>query len=136
MSRALTWVVVLSGFLLLRCGGEVGGAQDGPAPEGEETTHSIPKVKNEAIISSDGNTAVDAGFAGNGTAISIPTGFVASQCKFTAAAANIDGSAISTSVSINTTTGEVICEKVVQEREEIPPETQDCVASYTVVCTK
>ena len=80
--------------------------------------------------------AQHAGFAGNGTAIAIPSSYAASQCKFTASAANIEGRAISTSVSINTSTGEVVCEKVVQEREEVAPETRDCVASYTMICIR
>lgn len=128
---------ILFAFLLVHCGGEIGGnGNEVFAEEDDGASDGAPKIKSESIAGAGGDVAVDAGFASNGTAISIPTGFTASQCKFTAAAANIDGSAISTTVSINTTTGEVVCEKVVQTREEIPPETKDCVASYTVICTK
>lgn len=128
-------------LFLTRCGGvDTGPAGDAFAEEAGSADDLVPTIK-EAAISAGSDTvnpivAVDAGFAGNGTTIGIPTGFTASQCKFTAAAANVSGSAISTSVSINTTTGTVRCEKVVQEREEVPPETKDCVASYTVICVR
>lgn len=128
-------LVVLSLTFLANCGGEVtttAFAQEAGADGTVETG-----FKNAAItVTPPTSVAVDAGFAGNGTVISLPTGFTADQCKFTAAAASIDGGAISTSVSINHETGEVICEKIVQERIEIPPETKDCVASYTVICVK
>jgi len=127
-------VIAVSLMFFVHCGGEVtttAFAQDA----GQEGAVDV-SYKDAAITSADGNVGVDAGFAGNGTTIEIPTGFTAAQCKFTAAAANLDGSAISTSVSINHETGEVICQKLVQERVEIPPETVDCVASYTVICVK
>ncbi len=131
-------LVVLAALTLVRCGGAEGSSAGG-MPAADDPEDLAPVVKSAAITagSTDGQkavVAVDAGFAGNGTTIDIPTGFVASECKFTAAAANVSGSAISTSVSINSTTGEVVCEKVVQERVEVPPETQDCVASYTIIC--
>lgn len=127
----------LAGLFLVQCGGSesVSGNQAfAQTQEGE--SEITPTIKAESITGGGGNVAVDAGFAGNGTTIAIPANFTAAQCKFTAAVANIDGSSISTNVSINTTTGQVTCQKVVQEREEVPPETRDCVASYTVVCVK
>jgi hypothetical protein len=122
------------------CGGEAATAGVGTAQAEETGTDGGGDlgggVKDAAITGSGGNVAVDAGFAGNGTVIQVPAGFTAAQCKFTAAAATIDGNAISTQVSINHETGEVICEKVVQERTEIPPEVKDCAASYTIICVK
>lgn len=129
-------------FFLLQCGGTGGlatgeGNSEANAQNSQESEPGdlTPSIKSDAITGAGGKVAVDAGFAGDGTTIEIPANFTASQCKFTAAAANISGSAISTSVSINSTTGEVICKKVVQEREEVPAETKGCVASYTVICT-
>ena len=112
--------------------GEDSGFEDASGPASD-----LPGgAKDAAIAGAGGNVAVDAGFAGDGSVIQIPAGFSAAQCKFTASAATIDGAAISTQVSINRETGEVICEKVVQPRVEIPPEVQGCTASYTVVCVK
>lgn len=133
--RSLLALIFISLMFLIHCGGEVTtpafaeeGGDDGGTVEAE--------FKDAAITGAGGDVAVDAGFAGNGTTIQIPAGFDVTQCKFTAAAATIDGSAISTNVSINHDTGAIVCQKIVQERVEIPPETKDCVASYTVICTK
>lgn len=131
-------IVVMAALGLIHCGGaEVSDAQvqaqDGTVSDSQQIAGG---VKDAAITGAGGNIAVDAGFASDGTTINIPTGFTASQCKLTAAAATIEGSAISTRVSIDQTTGEVVCEKVVQERTEIPPEVKGCVASYTIICTK
>lgn len=128
-------VLLLSSFVMVHCGGEGGKVVVGSEAQAQETAELV-KFKNEAIPGAGGNVAVDAGFAANGTKISLPAGFTTAQCKMTAALANIQGNALSTSVAINTTTGEVICKKVVQEREEVPPETKDCVASYTIICVK
>lgn len=133
MWRVLGLVVVALLFFV-QCGGDTttnAFAQESGSDETVDVAY-----KSAAIFSTDGNVGIDAGFASNGTAISIPAGFTAEQCKFTAAAANIAGEAISTSVSINNETGEVVCEKLVQERVEVPAETRDCVASYTVICVK
>lgn len=126
-------VASLVGFV--GCGGEAAEVPDVQDP-GADAAEIGGGVKDAAISGAGGNVAVDAGFAGDGTFIQIPAGFSASQCKFTAAAATIDGDAISIQVSINRETGEVVCEKVVQERTEIPPEVQGCTASYTVICVK
>jgi hypothetical protein len=141
MKKALSFVVLIP-FFLIHCGGEVGGGETDPfvEEEAEATSENFPKVKNDAITGGGGNIAVDAGYASNGTTISVPTGFVISQCKFTAAAATIDGDAISIFVSVDTTSdptaARVVCEKVVQERVEIPPEANDCAAAFTMICVK
>ena len=80
--------------------------------------------------------AVDADFAGDGTTVGIPAGFSPDECAFTASVATVDGKAISVYASINQETGQVICKKVVQNRVEIPPETQSCTASYLMICLK
>jgi hypothetical protein len=133
-----TWsaMIVFAAFLA-GCGAEAGSEAMAQTPEEETDGGEISGgVKDAAISGAGGNVAVDAGFAGDGSVIQIPSGFTAAQCKFTASAATVDGSAISTQVSINRETGEVICEKVVQPRVEIPPEVQGCTASYTIVCVK
>lgn len=134
-TAAILFLIILAG-----CGTEAGSdtpaGEAGDLNENEAAGNISGGVKDAAISGAGGNVAVDAGFAGDGTFIQIPAGFVAAQCKFTAAAATIDGRAISTQVSINRETGEVICEKVVQDRVEIPPEVQSCTASYTIVCVK
>lgn len=143
MRKILGGLMLLGSVLgLVQCG----GADAGPTSEDihDSSSGSVVgegiKADSVSSISSSieypGVVAVDAGFAGNGTTIAVPDGFTADQCRFTAAASNVAGSSISTTVSINSTTGEVICQKVVQEREEVPPETQDCVAAYTVTCVK
>ncbi len=128
-------MILISAFVLSHCGGE--GPSPANASAGEEDStgvEGVPEFKDAAITG--GNVAVDAGYASDGVTVVIPTGFDPSQCKFTAALANIDGSAISTSVSIDSVTGQVTCKKVVQERVEIPAEEQGCVASYTVICVQ
>lgn len=123
---------------LVQCGGsDVGSERQAIAQESSQavnTTDLSPVIKADSITGT--TVAVDAGFASDGSSISIPSGFTATQCKFTAAAANIDGRALSTAVSINSTTGQVVCKKVVQDREEIPATSQSCAASYTVICVK
>ena len=145
MTAALIFAAFGTSFSLIQCGGadvmpgeNLAGGEIQGSPQGnaEDLIPLIPKIKNDSITNANDDIVVDAGFAGNGTAIAIPSSYAASQCKFTASAANIEGRAISTSVSINTSTGEVVCEKVVQEREEVAPETRDCVASYTMICIR
>lgn len=132
-----TWsAMILFAVFLAGCGAEAGNEAMAQSPEELDDGAIAGGVKDAAISGAGGNVAVDAGFAGDGSIIQIPAGFSAAQCKFTAAAATIDGAAISTQVSINRETGEVICEKVVQPRSEIPPEIQSCTASYTIVCVK
>ncbi len=123
------------------CGATVQAQAVDSFTETEAGSVIVPETKADSITA--GGTgkvamvAVDAGFAGGGSTIPIPTGgFTAADCKFTAAVANVQGSALSTSVSINKTTGEVVSQKVVQERVEVPPTTKNCVASYTVICVK
>jgi hypothetical protein len=134
--RFLALVLLVTTACTWGCGGEGVSEAQGADAGAEEGSDVFGGVKDAAIAGAGGNVAVDAGFAGDGTVIQIPAGFTAAQCKFTASAATIDGSAISTQVSINRETGEVICEKVVQPRVEIPPEVQSCTASYTIVCVK
>ncbi len=134
----LLGLVSLGGLFLVQCGGsDVGPERQLMAQETSQvgsSTDLSPVTKADSI---GGTTvAVDAGFASDGSSIAIPTGFTVTQCKFTAAAANIDGSALSTTVSINSTTGQVVCKKVVQEREEVPATSKSCAASYTVICVK
>lgn len=131
------WSVMIL-LVLVGCGSEAGfDALAQPAEGDSEASGTIGGgVKDAAIASADGSVAVDAGFAGDGTFIAIPAGFTAAQCKFTAAPATIDGNATSIQALINRETGEVLCEKVVQERTEVPSEIQSCTASYTVICVK
>lgn len=143
MKKALGGLMLLSMLGLVQCG----GADAGPATEFSaedtvgDTTKPFPIIKTEARTLDLSATAltgisIDAGYAGNGTTINTPSEFTIDQCRFTAAISQVDGSALSTRVSVNTETGEVICEKVVQEREEVPPETKDCVAAFTIICVK
>ncbi|HSA58265.1 MAG TPA: hypothetical protein VLJ37_01095 [bacterium] len=134
MKTWLTMILMLA--VLSGCGAEAGNEALAQSPEEVDDGAIAGGVKDASISGAGGNVAVDAGFAGDGSFIQIPAGFSSAQCKFTAAAATIDGNAISTQVSINRETGEVICEKVVQPRVEIPPEVQGCTASYTIVCVK
>ncbi len=126
--------LLVSGLTVSGCGMEA--TSQAEAQENTQTDVVDGVIKNAAVLGAAGAVAVDAGFATNGTIIAIPTGFTADQCRFTAAVATIDGNAISVSASINDETGEVICEKVVQDRPEIPAQTRDCTASYTILCTK
>ena len=131
-------LAVICALFLVHCGGDAttsAFAQDagGDLGGGSEVASGF---KDAAITGAGGNIAVDAGFAANNTVIAIPSGFTASQCKFTSALATLDGKSISAQASIDHDTGRVICEKVVQERVEIPPEVKDCTASYTIICTK
>lgn len=130
---------------LIHCSGSdltpsVGNAFAQSSDSSETATEQQATFKADAIagstISGNNTVAVDAGFAANGSTIAIPAGFTSTQCRMTASAANIDGSSISTNVGINTTTGEVICKKIVQERPEVPAVTKGCTASYTIICTK
>jgi hypothetical protein len=136
------FLVFAMSLILSACGGEALTGGVGSAEAGVDTTAAAGDgeiaggVKDAAISGAGGNVAVDAGYAGNGAVIAIPAGFTAAQCRFTAAPAVIDGRATSIQASINRDTGEVTCEKVVQERPEIPPEFQDCTASFTVICVK
>lgn len=138
--KELTILIFALGIFAYGCGGEAltGGVGSAQAEDAAVTGDGdiAVGVKDAAISGAGGNVAVDAGYAGNGTVIQIPAGFTAAQCKFTAAPALIDGKASSIQASIDRATGEVTCEKVVQERVEIPPEFQDCTASYTIICVK
>lgn len=136
--RKLLAFLFCAAMISVQCGGvDVGpadgleSAEEGGSPEIAPATKSVAQT-----VTPPASVGVDAGFASNGTTVDIPAGFTLDQCRFTAAAANIDGNALSTRVSINSETGEVLCEKVVQERTEVPPETKDCVASFTVICVR
>lgn len=115
-------------------GGESGDST-GPADSTDSEAQPIVTgaTKGEALSDRNGVVAVDAGFAADGVKIDIPAGFLSTECKFTAAIAQVSGSAISTSVSVSSA-GLVSCKKLVQERENVPPTTEGCTASYTVVC--
>jgi hypothetical protein len=144
LMRFLTILGLAACVLTSGCGAESLSAETGTAQAVENTGTGSASgsdeiaggVKDAAITGASGNIAVDAGFAGDGAIIHIPAGFTSAQCKFTASPSIIDGNAISTEASINRDTGEIICEKVVQERVEIPPEIQACTASYTIICVK
>lgn len=141
MKKQISFIIVAAGFLI-HCGGADVGPRSASAEQNQAESDSgsivVPEIKNAAIsvITGTPQIAIDAGYAGNGSTVSLPSGFTAAQCKFTAAVANVDGASISTYVSINSTTGVVTCTKVVQEREEVPATTKDCVASYTLMCVK
>ena len=128
-------LLALVSLIFVNCGGALSGSEgEAIAQAGDTNSEEIQVTQKEDAISNTGATvSVDAGFASDGTTITPPAGF---QCKFTAAAANIDGSAISVSVSINQTTGAVTCKKVIQDRIEVPATTKGCVASYTMLCVK
>lgn len=131
------FAILLSAFFLLHCGEEIKTlVEDASAGQASEDLPRQPVTKGVALLDTTGNVAVDAGFAMHGTVLGIPAGFTAAQCKFTAAPSSIDGSALSIHVSMDDTSGEVTCQKVVQERDEIPPVARDCVASYTILCVK
>jgi hypothetical protein len=132
--KSMAMILLATMIGLWGCGGEA--VTPAQAAGTDDDFDIAGGVKDASIAGAGGNVAVDAGFAGDGTVIQIPAGFTSAQCKFTASAATIDGNAISTQASINRETGEVICEKVVQPRVEIPPEVQSCTASYTIVCVK
>ncbi|MBI3540975.1 MAG: hypothetical protein HY073_02400 [Deltaproteobacteria bacterium] len=130
---------------LVQCGGSSLSSNTGTAfaqsnDNSETTTDQQASFKADSIagssIAGNNTVAVDAGFAANGSTIAIPAGFTSTQCRMTASAANIDGASISTNVGINTTSGEVICKKIVQERAEVPAVVKGCTASYTIICTK
>ena len=128
----------LFSVLLWGCGG-ISSAQDIPPDDAEAASTIQPTIKSTALTGGGtGNVAVDTGFASNGSVIAIPTGkgFTISDCKISVALASVEGSSLSTSVGVNQTTGAVVCKKLVQERTEVPPETKDCVVSYTLICLK
>jgi len=123
----------IGSFLLVSCGGaDVGAAESNTTG----VTFDDPAALIQPPPITGTSVGVNAGYAGNGVTLDIPSGFDISQCRFTAALATMDGKAISAQVTVNQNTGLVKCTKVVQEREEVPPETKDCAASFTVLCTK
>lgn len=133
--KRFSLLILLASLALVHCNS--GGADLGiDNASGSSDTEVQTDFKDTAVTGSNGNVAVDAGFASDGTIIAIPSGFTPDQCRFTAAIANVDGDAISVSASINTQTGQVVCKKVVQDRDTVPPEFVGCVASYTIICTK
>ncbi len=101
----------------------------------EEQDQNSPVVK-ATVTNTAGDVAADAGFIADGDSIEIPTGFVASQCVFTAGLSSVSGSALSSRVSVNTSTGEVTCKAVTQDGEGVQPTEKGCTASYTVICAK
>ncbi len=138
----MKWIFLM-GFLAVLtsgCGTATASGEQGVSSSGSEGNEEVIGTTKNAAISAGSSSgqkavvAVDAGFAGNNTTIATPSGFTIDECKFTAAVAMVQGSAISTSVTVDSTTGDVTCEKVVQERSNVPAETQDCVASYTMIC--
>ncbi len=143
MKKQMSFIMIIAASFLIHCGGaDVGPRSTSAEPPQSQTENSqaslLPVIKAASITTTATPpvVAIDAGYIGNGSSISLPTGFTADQGKFTAAVANVDGKSISTYVSINSTTGLVTCTKVVQEREEVPATTKDCVASYTMLCVK
>ena len=139
MNNRIIFLVLFVSLSGLQCGGGERSRESTAFAQAVDTLDQglvDPVIRDIAIVDTSGNVAVDAGFAADGTVVSFPVGFGNAQCKVTAAPALIDGSAISIQASINETTGEVICEKVVQERVDVPAETKGCVASYTILCVK
>lgn len=134
--RNLFGMICLSLVFLIHCGGEATSTAHAEEVDSDFQTEVASGFKDAAITGAGGNVAVDAGFAADGTVIALPAGFTAGQCKLTAALATLDGSSISAQVSIDHDTGRVVCQKVVQERVEIPPEVKGCTASYIIVCAK
>ncbi|MBI2981173.1 MAG: hypothetical protein HYY44_02545 [Deltaproteobacteria bacterium] len=89
-----------------------------------------------AVTSTAGDVGAEAGFIGDGDKITLPTGFTADQCVFTASLASVSGSSLASRVVVNKTTGVVTCKSLVQEREEVQPIEKSCSASYVVICAK
>lgn len=134
--RRFLVIAVLSLMGFVHCGGE---ATTEAQAQGIQDAGGVASEEPAALIHdpvTGGTVAANAGFAANGTILTIPTGFTSAQCRFTASLATLDGKATSAQVGINETTGEVVCKKVVQERVEIPPEIKDCTASFTIICVK
>lgn len=131
---------LMSLVILVQCGGEATGtafAQEGAeTDDGTEVSSGVFDIKGVAITGAGGDVAVDSGYAANGTILSVPAGFTAAQCKFTASLAVLDGSALSAQVSVDNATGEIVCQKIVQEREQVPAEVKDCTAAFMIVCAK
>ncbi|MBI2068081.1 MAG: hypothetical protein HYT77_08745 [Deltaproteobacteria bacterium] len=124
--------------LIASCGGAeeefaLSSSLDEPVDEEEFSPSDTLK---SAVTNTGATVAAEAGYITDGATITIPEGFAASQCVFTAALANVSGSAISSRATVNPTTGQVTCRSVVQEREEVQPTEKSCVASYTVICAK
>jgi hypothetical protein len=125
-------LLLVSAFLLIQCGGTeaASGGSDGGS--------GFPPQAKSVAVTSNGNAAavaVDAGFSSDGAFIDIPTGFTASQCNFTASPIIVEGDSISTSASINSLTGEVVCQEVINgSGTNQPATTVGCPVSYTVVC--
>ncbi len=129
--------IVLAVSLVLLMSG-CGGADEGASLETPATGSNSAAgetITPQAAVTNTGTTvAADAGDVSDGGTIAVPTGFVASQCVFTAALATVDGSAISSRTAVNTTSGVVTCKSVVQGK--LQPEEKSCVASYTIICAK
>ena len=129
----------ISCLFLTQCGGETNLTSDAQDTSSDQVGNGEASEEPASLIhdpATGATVAANAGFAANGVVLGIPTGFVASQCRFTASLATLDGKSLSAQAGIDETTGEVICKKVVQERVEIPPEIKDCTASFTVICVK
>ena len=128
MRPLLLIALVLS---LFSCGGaDLRAELAPPEPDAE------PSSVKMATQNTNGDVAAEDGFIADGASITVPTGFTAEQCVFTASLASVSGEAVSTRVSVNRTTGEVSCKAVVQEGDESQPEEKSCSASYIVVCAK
>ncbi|MBI2083538.1 MAG: hypothetical protein HYT76_08200 [Deltaproteobacteria bacterium] len=113
----------------------------GAEPEEEVAPAEISDSSDElvfksAVTDTTGNIGAEAGFIADGDKITLPTGFTAEQCVFTAALASVSGSALSQRVAVNKTTAVVTCKTLVQERAEVQPTEKSCTASYTVICAK
>ena len=143
--RKIYFLLPVFALLISACGGADIGPGLAHAEEAGSDTGGliVPEIKADSISAGTATNApviaVDAGYASNGSTISLPTGFTAAQCKFTASVATIDSSTLSTRVAVATTgtsVGLVTCLRTVQEREEIPATTEGCVASYTMICVK
>ncbi len=143
MKKILPLVAVLALFLMNCGGGADAGASENSATGGGVTVGAPAAIEtkdpitapNPPITTAVSGIGINAGYASDGDALVIPTGFIASQCRFTAALATMQGSAISAQASVDDN-GKVICKEVTQERVEIPPVTKGCVVSFVVLCVK
>lgn len=131
----MKYLVLLLLVSLHACGGLEAEEEPKGLVEDPEISDGTGTFKS-AVTDASGNVAAEAGFIGDGDRITLPAGFTAEQCVFTASLASVSGSALSQRVSVNKTTAEVGCKTLVQEREQVQPVEKNCTASYIVVCAK
>ena len=146
MKHRLLKVVLLVGifFLLNNCNSSLSSPEPEALAEGGNGKKGgiVVGMKHEVspLTGASNEVAIDAGYASDGTAIPVPEGFTMENCRFTAAVSSVEGSVISSTASVDTTSSDdqafIYCKKVVQERAEIPAETKSCSASFTMLCVQ